>query len=304
MAKRSISKISNELVKLTNDMKSLAKKWKAGDDSTKKKIASKLGPMTKQKKKLEKELDDAVTGIDKDIELQMTENVTLMSLINEDPVFKDPNVDVSKPTPPEGNDVGEDVADGVEDALKKMGLEFKKQADQLVAASPTDIEESKLNEAGIITAAGIALSMPVLMKIIGSGLKVMHKVTRQLKGKDEDPDSLGQGIIDAADKLHHKFMVIIEWPLKPFIKDKTKRHKVADYIFHAILLLLLVDAGVGIYKGFQAANVNVSNLSMLSTKSGIKASEMGQRIARSETMLPKVIEGLSAMLQKIKAPGV
>ncbi|MBC8301835.1 MAG: hypothetical protein H8E55_39495 [Pelagibacterales bacterium] len=181
-----------------------------------------------------------------------------------------------------------------------MGKEIKSNKDDLVAKKPEDIEESRLNEVGIIAAVGISLSVPVLMKIIGSGLKVMHKVTRKLKGKDVDENQLGQKIIDAADKLHHKFIAIIEWPLKAFIKDKPKRHKVADYIFHAILLLLLIDAGVGIYKGFQAANINVNNLSSLSTKSGIKASEVGARIARSESLMPEVIEGLSIMLRKVK----
>lgn len=70
---RSINKIQNEWTKVTANMAELAKQWKAAEGDAKDALLAKMKEETAKKKALEAELDDAVTGKDKDLELVVTE---------------------------------------------------------------------------------------------------------------------------------------------------------------------------------------------------------------------------------------
>ena len=70
---RSINKIQNEWTKVTANMAELAKQWKAAEGDAKTALLAKMKEETAKKKALEAELDDAVTGKDKDLELVVTE---------------------------------------------------------------------------------------------------------------------------------------------------------------------------------------------------------------------------------------
>jgi hypothetical protein len=70
---RSINKIQNEWTKVTAGMAELAKQWKAAEGDAKDALLAKMKEETAKKKALEAELDDAVTGKDKDLELVVTE---------------------------------------------------------------------------------------------------------------------------------------------------------------------------------------------------------------------------------------
>ena len=194
----------------------------------------------------------------------------------------------------------------VEDAnadFEQVFSDFAKVFDQDVAniasVDTENVSEDVINEAGVVTALGIVLSVPALMKILGYGLKLGHKVISKLKGQEVDPNTLGDKIIHAADHIHHKFIGVVEFALKPFIKDVAVRKKAADYIFHAIVLLLLVDSGVGIYKGLKAANIDLKTLSFLGGKAGIKTGEPGARIAEAD-LLPGIVNGLIELFKGTK----
>lgn len=73
---RSINKIQNEWTKVTGEMAELAKEWKAAEGDAKIELVAKLKEKTATKKALEKELDAAVAGKDKDLELAV-ESVNL-----------------------------------------------------------------------------------------------------------------------------------------------------------------------------------------------------------------------------------
>jgi hypothetical protein len=66
---RSINKIQNEWTKVTGEMAELAKEWKATEGDAKEALVATLREKTAVKKSLEKELDAAVAGKDKDLEL-------------------------------------------------------------------------------------------------------------------------------------------------------------------------------------------------------------------------------------------
>lgn len=66
---RSINKIQNDWTKVTGEMAELAKEWKAAEGDAKTALLAKMKEKTSIKKGLETELDAAVAGKDKDLEL-------------------------------------------------------------------------------------------------------------------------------------------------------------------------------------------------------------------------------------------
>jgi flagellar hook-basal body complex protein FliE len=70
---RSINKIQKEWSDVTIKMAEKAKEWKAAEGDAKAVLLDELKEMTAKKKSLEAELNDAVTGKDKDLELVVTE---------------------------------------------------------------------------------------------------------------------------------------------------------------------------------------------------------------------------------------
>lgn len=71
---RSINKIQNDWSKITSDMAAKAQEWKAAEGDAKTALLSELKEMTAKKKALEAELDAAVAGKDKDLELVVKES--------------------------------------------------------------------------------------------------------------------------------------------------------------------------------------------------------------------------------------
>lgn len=70
---RSINKIHKEFGQVVIDMKQTVEEWKAAEGDRKTELLTKLKALTDQKNKLTKELDDAVAGKDKDLELVIKE---------------------------------------------------------------------------------------------------------------------------------------------------------------------------------------------------------------------------------------
>ena len=70
---RSIEKVSKDISKLASEMAELAKIWKTAEGKAKTDVLDSLKKKTADKKNLEKELEDLITGKDKDIELIVME---------------------------------------------------------------------------------------------------------------------------------------------------------------------------------------------------------------------------------------
>ena len=70
---RSITKISKEHAKVVLDMAKTAGEWKEADGDRKSELLEKLRELNKQKADLEKELDDAVAGKDRNVQLALEE---------------------------------------------------------------------------------------------------------------------------------------------------------------------------------------------------------------------------------------
>ena len=71
---RSINKIQNDWSKITSDMAAKTQEWKVAEGDAKTALLAELKEMTAKKKALEAELDAAVAGKDKDLELVVKES--------------------------------------------------------------------------------------------------------------------------------------------------------------------------------------------------------------------------------------
>jgi len=74
MAKnRSLNKIGKDFDKIVTDMKKMAAEYAKADGTKKQSLLNKLKQMTKEKKRLQGEMESAVNASDKDVELQVDE---------------------------------------------------------------------------------------------------------------------------------------------------------------------------------------------------------------------------------------
>ena len=71
---RSINKIQKEYSQVVMDMSKTVEEWKAADGDRKTELLAKLKELTNTKHKLHNELDVAVAGKDKDLQLAISES--------------------------------------------------------------------------------------------------------------------------------------------------------------------------------------------------------------------------------------
>lgn len=87
---RSINKISKEHSQVVVDMKQTVDSWKEAEGDRKSELLEMLRELNKRKSELEKELDDAVAGKDRDVQLALEEAKNLAYLeIDIKTIFKD-----------------------------------------------------------------------------------------------------------------------------------------------------------------------------------------------------------------------
>ena len=144
----------------------------------------------------------------------------------------------------------------VEDALKDLERDIKR----------TDLEPKKVNEALGLTLAGVALSMPAIIKLIGKFVNILKRVPG-LKSLS------GDKIIALGDKWHHRLINGVVIALKKVgVKDTIKAKKFANLIFHLIIAMLLFAGGAAAYKF--ATKGNVIGATLKTALNAIKTGEI------------------------------
>jgi hypothetical protein len=88
---RSIEKVSKDITKLASEMAGLVWIWKTAEGKAKTDVLDSLKKKTADKRKLEKELEDLITGKDKDIELIVMEAAQMIdeAEVKNDAEFKE-----------------------------------------------------------------------------------------------------------------------------------------------------------------------------------------------------------------------
>ena len=142
-----------------------------------------------------------------------------------------------------------EIANALKDALGDLGDEIKQNSDDLVQG------DEDLNEAGILMAAGLVLSGPEIVKIIG-------QVTEKLSKLLGNSGATGEKIISIADKLHHILVALIEKPLNlvPGIKKSGKAHNLAIHILNLVVAGLFVKGGITMGAKFAARKFSAASL--------------------------------------------
>ena len=104
----------------------------------------------------------------------------------------------------------------------------------------TDLEPKKVDEALGLTLAGVALSMPEIIKLIGKFVNLLKKIPG-LKSLS------GDRLIAIGDKYHHKITGVFEKVLRVAgVKDTAKAKKFANILHHVIIATLLIAGAVSL----------------------------------------------------------
>jgi len=164
--------------------------------------------------------------------------------------------------------VVDDLKDEMSDVLKSLETELEKA--------------SKTTNEGALTTASIVIAPPAVMELIAKFGKAAGNIVNKILGKKPNDGSDYQQwmnkLAKIADELHHLYMVPIKGIIKKFIKDSDKANKVANGIFHMIVVTFLIASGVTAVKAFQAKNVSLATLE--GALSAIKGGEVKNFISK------------------------
>tara|TARA_R110001599_G_scaffold246229_1_gene446323 strand:- start:8 stop:589 length:582 start_codon:yes stop_codon:yes gene_type:complete len=115
----------------------------------------------------------------------------------------------------------------------------------------TDIDAPESEAIGL-TLAGVALSLPEIIKLIGKLVNLLKKVPFLKKLS-------GDKLIEIGNKYHSKITGAFEFIIKKAgVKDPAKSKKFANILHHVVIAMLLVAGGI--------------NMAQLVTKGSIKGS--------------------------------
>ena len=153
--------------------------------------------------------------------------------------------------------------------------DLKGQMSALLGSIEDELEDaSKEQKEGVLTIAGIGLALPAILGAISRFGKAATNIVKRIMG--EKPTEQGDlekyffQMGKVADELHHLYMKPLELIVRRFVQDKDKAKKVANFIFHVIVGIMLLSAGVTAYKAIQSKNLSLATLetALASIKSG------------------------------------
>ena len=123
----------------------------------------------------------------------------------------------------------EAVAAEVEDEISDLAQDFKS-----IDLDGDDLQNEAL---GALTLAGVALSLGMIVKLVGKFINLLGKIPG-LKFLS------GEKLVAIGEKYHHIIVGAIEKAImKAGVKDKKKAHKVAELIHTLVVAALLLQGG-------------------------------------------------------------
>jgi hypothetical protein len=141
----------------------------------------------------------------------------------------------------------------------------------------TDLEPKKVDEALGLTLAGVALSMPEIVKLIGKLINLLKKIPFLKKLS-------GDKLIAIGDKYHHKITGAFEFIIKKAgVKDPTKAKKFAGILHHVIIAMLLIAGGLS--QAGLAASGSMKGATLKGALNAIKAKELRSFLVTSATKI-------------------
>jgi hypothetical protein len=161
--------------------------------------------------------------------------------------------------------------------------QLKSQMSSLIRNMDTTLTaKTKEQKEGVLTVASVAIALPAILGLIAKFGKAATNIVNKVIGKKPteqgDVEKYFQQMGRVADELHHLYMKPLEILMKKFIKDPAKAQKVAHFIFHVIVGLMLLSAGVTAFKAIQSKNLSLATLE--TALASIKGGEIKNYIAK------------------------
>jgi hypothetical protein len=170
-----------------------------------------------------------------------------------------------------------------EQKVDSVVSQLKSEMGDLIGDIEDTLEDkSKDQKEGLATYAGIALAIPPILGLIAKFGQFASKTVSKVMGKKPDNQSDAEKYFNqmgrVADELHHLYLKPLELALRPFIKDKEKAKKVANFIFHVIVAYMFINAGITAFKAVQTKQLSLATLE--TALAAIKGGEIKSYISK------------------------
>jgi len=161
--------------------------------------------------------------------------------------------------------------------------QLKSQMSSLIRNIDTTLtDKTKEQKEGVLTVASVAIALPAILGLIAKFGKTATNIVNKVIGKkptgQNDVEKYFQQMGRIADELHNLYMKPLEILMRKFIKDPAKAQKVAHFIFHVIVGLMLLSAGVTAFKAIQSKNLSLATLE--TALASIKGGEIKNYISK------------------------
>jgi hypothetical protein len=161
--------------------------------------------------------------------------------------------------------------------------QLKSQMSSLIRNIDTTLtDKTKEQKEGVLTVASVAIALPAILGLIAKFGKTATNIVNKVIGKKPteqgDVEKYFQQMGRVADELHKLYMKPLEILMRKFIKDPAKAQKVAHFVFHVIIGIMLLSAGVTAFKAIQSKNLSLATLE--TALASIKGGEIKQYIAK------------------------
>ena len=170
----------------------------------------------------------------------------------------------------------------LDSSLEDLVSTFGKQAQ--VAVQKGKGEEEKLEEVAILTAAGIALVIPALMKMISGAARIVNiGIKKMSKGGDKSAavKAFADWMEGNGEKLHHKYISVFTAIAKNVfrIEDDEDAERVGKAMYYLLIAALAVTSGVGAAHAAEHAHIPMASLETALT--AIKGGELQLYLSRA-----------------------
>lgn len=151
---------------------------------------------------------------------------------------------------------GEPDIDGdIEDALSDFTADVKN----------ADLEADENEAVGALTLAGIALSLPEIVRLLGKMVNVLKKIPGFKKLS-------GDKLIELGEKYHHKITGAFAYAMKKAGVPDAPAKKYAFLLHHVVVALLLVAGGMTAAR--YATTGSLKGATLKSALNAVKANEI------------------------------
>ena len=155
------------------------------------------------------------------------------------------------------DDKEKEVVDDIKDEISAILKGVENTLDKAVE------KEQPTNE-GLLTIASIAIALPAVMGLVAKFGKAAGNIVNKVLGKKPDEETAYQQWMTKlghiADELHHLYMSPLESIIEKFVKDEAKAKKIANFLFHVIVAIMLLSSGVTAFKALQSKNISLATL--------------------------------------------